>query len=200
MENVLPIIFLIFWLVISSIAKRRKASQGEPAAPGAEPREREPAGALKSILEALAEQAEEAKPKMPDPFSAQKDWLGVEHEVEEEEILEPQEEPPVVTRPEPVEEGRPSTFRAEPAWDEEAYARPVDTPYERPEETPYERPVEEPYDRPVEKPYRVGRQYESVLDRIDDMPILKKGILFQEILGQPRALRNPKDWFHRFGS
>ncbi len=199
MENILPIIFLILYLVINTVVKRRKASQGSPAAPRTG-RPQKKQVSLTEILQTLAEDRNiiEKEPAAP----SQKDWFGIQSEPVdlEEEIVK--EEQVIYREPEamvdPVEEGIPSVDEHITVSDEDPYARPEDSPYERPEDSPYERPDPEVYVRPVEQPYRETRAG-SVLELINEMPLLRKGILLNEILGPPRALQDPKSWFGRSG-
>ena len=66
MENILPIIFLILYLVLTGMSKRRKASQDSPATPGAPERKKGPSP-LRSILDAIAEEQERSKEARPEP-------------------------------------------------------------------------------------------------------------------------------------
>jgi len=205
MENLSPIIFLIIYLVISSFSKRRKNAQQESAgrSSGEDAADKRPS-ALRSILEGLESLGQESsqEPSTQPRPEVEKDvgttapaassfWGGAQLRQNETNISAP-----------PVGEIFNQTAGGElredlplENLDADPYKRPVDKPYDRGEESSYQRPVEMPYENLGEEFYRPGSKRSVLGRKLKDMPILKKGILLQTILGPPRSLQPPDDWF-----
>jgi len=197
MENVLPVIFLILYLVIQSVSKRRKAESRERVKPsgGDSPSTGKPAGGLQSLLEALGVEAEEMQRGKAEPIQEPQVPFWQTAEPVESEL------PPAEPTPEIEMEPPPDIWDyAEGIADEQSYERPTDEPYARKTKIPYERSVETPYkrsDREVHlRPERKVKR-SRLGGLLDDMPVLKKGIVLQTILGPPRSLQKGSDWFYR---
>ncbi len=192
MENLSPIIFLIIYLVISGISKRRKADRqnrrsGErpPVTVSKDTRDR-----MRALYKALGLD-EEAQPQpAPGPVS--------EKETDRFETVPTAAESTsdAGLRTEPgFQEGGKSLPESELPEDLDVYSRPVEQPYEQDDREVYERPVETPYQRPEPTPYGDEEASKDGLSAfLAGRSTLEQGMYLQMILGPPRALQPLKDW------